>query len=569
MTLIPIPETYSRYYGEFHTLYISHGHFAPWMRATALCIVFVGVIIFFGLYFALGTSPPSSQANPPKGLFSATTGSSVWWVGAESTDSSALPNTGVRGTIQVVSLSVTGCLAFWVADDLSNDVWGQVGYFICSGSTPTAFYQIWGLGNNTVLSGGSENVGTGSHVFSMSLQSGTTWVYSLDGTSMGTYNMGASSSSSSYPVEAMSEEQGSSVFSIPEVTFSPALQVLQSGVWSSVSTATSYGTSWGIEGNAQDAGLGADEIIVGGSLSSLSQGTTLWSSGSTTTSSSTTFPPTSTVTTTVTSTFDTTQTDTVTSTATTTVTQTTTSTSTATSTSTKTSTVTSTLTSTSTSTATSTSTTTTTLTKTDTSTTTSTASTTATSTSTVTSTATQTTTSTATSTATTTVTTSGSPTTTITVTTTASQTSTGTNPTTTVTITSPGPSTTTVTSTQTSIVTSPTTETTTVTRVTILTAPGPTVTTTLTDSGTKTETVTATVTSTQTVSATPSATSTSEAGQQQGSGSDGSASLIPSTPFVVLLIGAAVGVGGVLVGARRTLARSRDHGNSLRNDDEK
>ena len=106
------------------------------------------------------------------------------------------------------------------------------------------------------------------------------------------------------------------------------------------------------------------------------------------------------------------------------------------------------------------------------------------------------------------------------------------------------------------------------TRVTILTAPGPTVTTTVTNSGTETVTVTATVTSTQTVSATRSAASSSVGDQQQGSGSNGSASVIPVTPLEVLLIGAVVGVGGVLVGARRALGRGRGHSNSVRNDEE-
>lgn len=187
----------------------------------------------------------------------------------------------------MLSFSVTDCFSAWVGDEASGGIWGQVGYYICDGSTPYAFYQIWNLASNSVLSGGGASITDGLHTFTMSLQSGTTWAFTVDGTSMGTYNMGASSSSSSYPVEALVEGQGSSVFSIPAVTFSPSLQVLKSGTWSAVSSAVSYGSDWGVVGTVQDSALAKGDIIVSGALPSLSSGTLLWSSGSTTTTSST------------------------------------------------------------------------------------------------------------------------------------------------------------------------------------------------------------------------------------------------------------------------------------------
>jgi hypothetical protein len=175
-----------------------------------------------------------------------------------------------------------------VSDDLSNNYWGQVGYYISGSSVPFAFYQIWNLNNMSILTSGITSVSTGTHTFSMYLQSGTTWVYALDGVVLGTYNMGANSSSSSYPVYAVSEEQGSGVFSFPAVTFSTAMQVLRSGAWSSVQTAESYGTAWGVAGASQDEALQADQVIVGGSLATLSVGITLWSSAASTTSSTAT-----------------------------------------------------------------------------------------------------------------------------------------------------------------------------------------------------------------------------------------------------------------------------------------
>ena len=458
--------------------------------------------------FSVFASIPSATPNLQMPLLSSP--GSVWWVGADSTDSSALPNTGVDGTIQVISTPVVGCLAFWVSDDLSNSVWGQVGYYICNTNIPIAFYQIWSLSNNTILTSGSTTVSVGTHTFSMYLQSGTTWAYSLDGTVFGTYNMGASVSSSTYPVYALSEEEANSTFAFPAVTFGTAMNVRQSSSWSAVSYAKSYGTSWGMEGNAQSSSIPNNEIVVGGSTGTLAAGTALWGSpGTTTTTSSTstaTLPPvTTTVTSTVTSSLTSTSTQTLpasTTTVTTTASPTTT-------TSTKTSTVTSTATSTATSTVTSISTQTL-----PASTTTATVTTTSpprTTTTTQTSTQTSTVTSTVTgpaTTSTTTVTSTSPPSTTTTTQTTTSKTTvtstiTGGTVTTTVTTTSPTTVTQTATSTVTSIGGPTATATTTVTQTS--TEPGTTSTVTLT---TTADQATATVTETSTVNQTTTVTNT-------------------------------------------------------------
>ncbi|HXW37491.1 MAG TPA: hypothetical protein VEJ36_06295 [Nitrososphaerales archaeon] len=452
------------------------------MKAAVLSIF---ILIIIGGAFALAYVAPAMNNAPVRTFFPRfSTPGSVWWVGADSTAPSALPNTGAKGTMTVISTSITGCLAFWVADDLSDNMWGQVGYYICNSSTPTAFYQIWNLTSDTEITTGTTSVATGTHTFSMYSDSGDTWAYALDGTIFGTYDMGASSSSTTYPVYSLSEEEANSTFSFPEVTFSTAMMSEQSGSWGAVQTAVSYGTGWGVEGNDQLAAIPVNEFIVGGSLSVLSAGTTLWgsssssSTASSTTSSTTSLAPvTSTVTTTSTVTSTSTKTSTVTSTQTgptTTVTSTTTSPSTTT----KTSTVTTTQSYTSTSTTTMTSTVTSTQTG-------------PTTTTTVTSTSSPTTTTTTKTSTTTTTLTSTGPTTTTTVTTTTGQSTVTQSVTETSTLTS----TTTATDTTTSVSTLTTTS-------TIETSTAPTVTTTMTQ--TTSYPVTTTVTSVSTSTSPPS-----------------------------------------------------------------
>src|SRR2546426_488051 len=196
---------------------------------------------------------------------------------------------GVQATIQVVSQQVTGCLSFWVDDDAASNIWGQVGYYICNSSVPVAFYQVWNLTTNQVLTTGTTSVTNGYHQFSMHSQNaGNTWVYSLDGNVFGTYNMGASISSSTNGISAAVEEGyvSSPYQPAQQVEFSPALQVMQSGIWYTVHLAYepwgcgSNGKScWGIEGNLQNPALPSDTIVVGGNTSLVSTGAWLWNSG--------------------------------------------------------------------------------------------------------------------------------------------------------------------------------------------------------------------------------------------------------------------------------------------------
>src|SRR2546427_1836734 len=191
----------------------------------------------------------------------ASSGSNFYYVGAEASGSDALPNSGVQATIQVVSQPVSDCLSYWVSDDLSNNMWGQVGYSICGGSTPWAFWEVWNLNTTSFVNQSFAPVTTGYHKFSMYLQSGTIWAYALDGQVFGTYDMGARVSSSSYPVYALSEEgYVSAPWNPVQVTFSVAIQVMQSGTWQYVQTASSFGNSWGLQGNLQDSSLADDEM---------------------------------------------------------------------------------------------------------------------------------------------------------------------------------------------------------------------------------------------------------------------------------------------------------------------
>jgi hypothetical protein len=187
---------------------------------------------------------------------------------------------GVETTIQVVSQYFSGCLSFWIGESkLSNGNWAQIGYYLCGSSTPIAFYQIWNIPQNSVLTTGTTSVTTGNHVFSMYVTSGTTWAFALDGVVFGTYDMGSVQTTSTYPVQAFSEE-GSVTSPQPfsQVEFATTMNVLRSGSWQPVSKAASYGTAWGVEGDSQDSLLHPDQTLVGGSLQSIASGTNLWNS---------------------------------------------------------------------------------------------------------------------------------------------------------------------------------------------------------------------------------------------------------------------------------------------------
>ncbi len=256
-----------------------------------------------GSMASTGVSPlfPPPLAGP-----SVSSGSSYFYVGAQASTTICNPtcahvtNAGAQTSIQVVSQTVVGCLSYWLGDDSAANLWGQVGYYICNGATPVAFYQIWNLTTGAALTTGTTAVSAGYHTFSMYSQSGsTTWAFALDGTVFGTYDMGASLSLGTYPVQAASEEGlVSGPWNPAEVTFSSAMQTFLSAStnpagsgWSPVSSAfepwggcTSTGavdnaggyTCWGIAGNAQDSTIPANSLVVGGSRAAIAAGGNLW-----------------------------------------------------------------------------------------------------------------------------------------------------------------------------------------------------------------------------------------------------------------------------------------------------
>ncbi|HII40528.1 MAG TPA: hypothetical protein HA326_04845, partial [Thermoplasmata archaeon] len=261
-------------------------------------------------FFVPPVGPDWADFLPPQPyrVPSVSSGSNTYFVGSQvptllcGTTCSYVTNTGVQTMIQVVSQPVMGCLSYWVSDDSAANIWGQVGYYICNGSTPVAFYQIWNLNTGSGVTTGTTSVSTGYHAFSMYSQSGgSVWAYALDGVVFGTYDMGSGLSMGTYPVQAVSEEGYVSGPWIPaQVSFAPAIQTFQTAItfpvgngWYSPSTAfepwggcTSGGapnntagySCWGIAGNLQDSSIPGDSLVTGGSTASLRGGTYLWNS---------------------------------------------------------------------------------------------------------------------------------------------------------------------------------------------------------------------------------------------------------------------------------------------------
>jgi len=196
----------------------------------------------------------------------------------------------------VVTQQVTGCLSYWVGDDSQANIWGQVGYYICDGSTPVAFYQVWNLNTSSVLSTGTTPVSSGSHFFSMYLEYGTVWAFALDGSVFGTQDMQSSVSSSTHPVQAVNEEgEVSAPWNPSQVQFGTAIQIEQYGIWNAVASAFepwgcggSAQSCWGVQGSSQSPALAGNVFVVGGSTPALALGSTLWSAPSATTTTTTT-----------------------------------------------------------------------------------------------------------------------------------------------------------------------------------------------------------------------------------------------------------------------------------------
>jgi hypothetical protein len=220
-------------------------------------------------------SPSSSSTSNGKA------GNGVFYLGAEAAGVANPANTGVRSYIDVQRFSVpVGCVAFWVSDDSAAGIWMQAGYYICDGSTPIVFMQVWNMSSYAVLytNDMSTTPTVAQHQFTVSLQSGTTWVAAYDGTVIGTYNLQASASTASYPVFSTSEENGlTAPVSFPTVSFPFAIQAMVNGVWATPSAVQVYnsGANWGLQGLAQNPNLPGDSFVTGGSISTPANGSPL------------------------------------------------------------------------------------------------------------------------------------------------------------------------------------------------------------------------------------------------------------------------------------------------------
>lgn len=229
-------------------------------------------LLFLACLLAVG----SLFAFVPLNAAHAQGGTNTFQVGASDSDAQALPNTGVRATIEVASSVASSIpdggvngegLWFYTSEALSNNMWGQVGWNIAQGDTTGyAFCQVWNIATSTLYVNACPNripVSDGSHVFAIQLASGTTWQFTVDGSVISNYDMGAASSDSAggYPINTLSEEsQDSSPFAFtPQVNFPIAIQVLKSGAWQNASYGVSYGsgggacvapcsTAWGLAG---------------------------------------------------------------------------------------------------------------------------------------------------------------------------------------------------------------------------------------------------------------------------------------------------------------------------------
>ena len=227
---------------------------------------------------------PRRPGGPPR---LAAPSNTTYYGGASSRDASALPCTGIRSTINVVSAptgSGNGLFAVWNAVELSNSNWAQVGYYT-SNEVTTGIYQLWDLPANTILSGGTWVAAAGSHQFTIVYSgAGNVWDFLMDGTLEGSYDLGTDVSGgtgSTQPFEALVEQQlqGGPAFAIPDIEFFTAFESQQNGVWGPVLVGDAFeegGAPYGVQGHDQDAALAANQIIVGSSRPVLSNGTLLW-----------------------------------------------------------------------------------------------------------------------------------------------------------------------------------------------------------------------------------------------------------------------------------------------------
>jgi len=220
-------------------------------------------------------------------------GQEFWWIGATS-PAKSLPNTGVEAVMQEVDTPPpvgSGCFDCWTSETLDNGLWGQVGFAACSlggNSFVSTFYQIWDTNPPEELLVDARVVQSspGIHTYAMNLESGTTWAYSVDGTTFGVFDMRSAKSSGANAIATLCEE-GDGVadpFVPPAISVPVAMALLDedAGIWAGAPEAEVYNTAdlSGAAGNLQDSSLADDVVDIGGTIPLWKAGEKLWSGDS-------------------------------------------------------------------------------------------------------------------------------------------------------------------------------------------------------------------------------------------------------------------------------------------------
>ncbi len=215
-------------------------------------------------------------------------GNCGWWTGAQSTATSGIPNDGVRTVMDAVDfIPDAGCFDCWTSEYTENGVWGQVGWSYCGPANQasfTTFMQVWSDAGIELVDQESSWITAGPHLFTMSLDAGTTWDYAIDGAIFASYDMGTATDDQPSSLETFCEEADGVVlaFNMPTTSVPVAMEVSNGGVWSPVDTGVSYespGNPTGVAGHAQDGSLADNQIVIGGSTARLGAPNyqTLWS----------------------------------------------------------------------------------------------------------------------------------------------------------------------------------------------------------------------------------------------------------------------------------------------------
>jgi hypothetical protein len=231
-------------------------------------------------------APAPAPATPHGGHADKADGpAGFWWKGARATDATAIENSGIEATFQVVnSPPPIGCIDWWTSETVMDGFWGQVGAEACTftGGTTSfrAFYQVWDP-TGIELVDASTPVSEGLHTFSMFVSEGTIWAFSIDAHAFGSFDMGSAASDG---VSAQTLcEQGDGVpapYIGPEVYFPEVMSVLHQGTWMQPTGAVVKDTAniAGVVGANEDGALTANQMRIDGSTAFVAPDTPLWNS---------------------------------------------------------------------------------------------------------------------------------------------------------------------------------------------------------------------------------------------------------------------------------------------------